>query len=415
MSVDVYAFVDTNYFLHFRDIEDVDWRTVLECSKPTLVVCEMVISELEQFKDDRQSDRRRNRSRLALKKVAEIALAPNSTAQLREAVKVRLDMATPDSSWYVGLDPAVADHRIIAHALQFQAENPGSLVIIVSDDVGMRLKAQGKGLQAVAPPPEIKLPDEPTTTESSLRRTQDELNRVLKGIPDVSLLFDLETPSDTASYSLNPDGVLSTEEIDKEVQTRCTRVRVAWLGSGYLEYRLGDHDEKRVLAYGEQCRKYLEEMNVYRRLAGRTCAVNLAVHNAGTIPAEDVVLELSVTSPSRLYIPDDFPQAPSRPRAPNRWPNSVDLAGLSPAFNPINLARDPAWDQRSQTKVVFKLPRVLHNFPESLPPVYIHIPEGVGFDKIDIEHTLYAANVPDPKRGSLTLSFVSRAASSASP
>ena len=47
-----------------------------------------------------------------------------------------------------GYDPTIADHQIIATALTLRKENPSKKIILVSNDVNLRIKCDAVGITA---------------------------------------------------------------------------------------------------------------------------------------------------------------------------------------------------------------------------------------------------------------------------
>src|SRR6266498_3539229 len=74
-----YVFLDTNVYLEFQDFEQIDWTKVLGYQRVCLVLAPITLNELERFKYDQKSERRRSRSRLITKKLDQIvfSVGPN--------------------------------------------------------------------------------------------------------------------------------------------------------------------------------------------------------------------------------------------------------------------------------------------------------------------------------------------------
>ena len=68
-----FAFLDTNIFLQFRDFDQIDWLRELGYQQVCLVIAPIIFAELESFKYDRDSQRRRERSRKVSQHLEQIA------------------------------------------------------------------------------------------------------------------------------------------------------------------------------------------------------------------------------------------------------------------------------------------------------------------------------------------------------
>jgi hypothetical protein len=87
-------FVDTNCFIHLRDLKDLPWRSLFADARwVEIVVAPIVIEELDRFKVDRDG-RRRDRSRKALNLIEAASGEPNFRLSLRDdPIKVSLRVA----------------------------------------------------------------------------------------------------------------------------------------------------------------------------------------------------------------------------------------------------------------------------------------------------------------------------------
>ena len=47
----LYCFLDTNIFIEFKDITEIDWLAELSCSEVCLMVTSVVVSELRFLKE----------------------------------------------------------------------------------------------------------------------------------------------------------------------------------------------------------------------------------------------------------------------------------------------------------------------------------------------------------------------------
>lgn len=61
-----FVFPDTNTFLHYQNIDQIDWPDVLGCDEVTIVITRIVIRELNRHKDGPTSPKIRERSAAAL-------------------------------------------------------------------------------------------------------------------------------------------------------------------------------------------------------------------------------------------------------------------------------------------------------------------------------------------------------------
>ena len=67
----VYLFADTNLFLHYKDLDQIDWSVLGTFEHIEVVVCTTVQSELDALKDGPRG-RRSKRARRTANKLVEI-------------------------------------------------------------------------------------------------------------------------------------------------------------------------------------------------------------------------------------------------------------------------------------------------------------------------------------------------------
>ena len=107
-------FPDTNIFLHYPQLKDVDWKKVCNASHVVVVICMQVIRELDSKKDD---PRLGGRAKRAIKEIRGIRA---SNGKIREDVELEIfnhEMRLsdfPDS-----LSPESPDDRIVHFAKRF--------------------------------------------------------------------------------------------------------------------------------------------------------------------------------------------------------------------------------------------------------------------------------------------------------
>jgi len=63
------SFVDTNLFLHFPTLDQIDWLDLLRCDYVVIIVTATVIRELNRHKDAPVSFKLRERAASSLKKL----------------------------------------------------------------------------------------------------------------------------------------------------------------------------------------------------------------------------------------------------------------------------------------------------------------------------------------------------------
>lgn len=170
--------LDTNVLLH-------DPMALNAFHEHKVVVPMTVLEELDDIKDRRDKGVSRE-ARIAIN-LMEKVLENATPKQIQEGVPL-VSTATPGGVFAVFPDQIIRDHsnipfldgkpnhandnRIINVALQLQAENPKTVVCLVTKDINMRLKAKGSGLEHVEDYRKDKVLDDIDLLSKGFQRVQ---------------------------------------------------------------------------------------------------------------------------------------------------------------------------------------------------------------------------------------------------
>lgn len=115
MSIN-FVLIDTNIFLHYQPVEQINWAEVVGSDTVKLIVAPVVIQELDKHKDQHRLSAIRDRARTALKKVRSVVLG-DPTLDFLEGVNL-LSVDEPDIDFRDnGLNRDVPDDHLIASCL----------------------------------------------------------------------------------------------------------------------------------------------------------------------------------------------------------------------------------------------------------------------------------------------------------
>lgn len=191
-----FIFLDTNLFLQYRDYDQIDWLALLDHIGVCIMVAPIVLAELDKFKYDNISERRRKRSRSIAKKLNELAFTVNPGIDIqvpgRPGVTLRFLTDSPDISRYAGLRPEIADDQLIATILQFTEDNHAidrQDIMLVSEDSGPLNKARARGISVQLPDESLRLDDEPTVDKQRINELQKRIAAYENQQPNPSLVF----------------------------------------------------------------------------------------------------------------------------------------------------------------------------------------------------------------------------------
>src|SRR5438034_3833255 len=116
------AFPDTNLFMHFRPLNEIDWCGLLQASSVEIKIAPVVTRELEEQKTMNPSRKLRERAATALR----LLHGYLGHGQVREAVTLEFLITEPNAEGASarGLNLQINDDRLVGTFLQYHEEHP---------------------------------------------------------------------------------------------------------------------------------------------------------------------------------------------------------------------------------------------------------------------------------------------------
>jgi hypothetical protein len=373
----VTVFVDTNFFLQLRDLEELPWAEVSDETELSVMVPRVVQGEIDKLKQDGNS-RRSKRARKASSLLRRIIHSADATLVVREAnPRVLLGFPPPAAQGIPRpstLDPLRADDQIVAEVLDYSVAHPSEDVFLLTNDIGPMLTARHHNVRFVEVPEGWLLkpePDERDKTIQDLKRRLDTLERT-HPILEISA-WKQDCQINTLKEEIPLFETLPERIIDQLVDEICERCpmadefglfgtelllrRTAALGRGrHCRYTQPTEDEIRTYrevdypVWLNRVREFL--VDAPRQLNGRTHSTNiqLRIRNSGTVPANNAVVEFEAGGDVLIQASETRGQTKHRVSTDMRLPRSPEPpsghfdetdSGFSAASSGFGLARDP--------------------------------------------------------------------------
>jgi rRNA-processing protein FCF1 len=306
-----FLFIDTYLFLHFKPIEQIDWLKHLKANKVVIVVTPVIVRELNKHKDTHPFKRIRQRAASALKKLDTLLEAStNSCANLRSGVEIRFEAMEPliDFARY-HLSRDCQDDHLIASIIEFRNEHSGVEVVLLANDIGIKLKARHQAIETFRLADELKLPEEPDPNEKRIKELEQENRQLKSRIPELNLSF--KSGSKHTEFSLaKPIADSSVDEIEYRLeQLKHKYPKKSFGGSGVVrelglqilrppELSFSPDDISRYNAkleeFYQDYEHYLTRLSFYQNRKRRTIELLIKLVNDGNCPAEDVSIFLAL-------------------------------------------------------------------------------------------------------------------------
>lgn len=404
-------FVDTMLFLHFKSIDQVDWKGLMKGSGIDtdglhIVIARVTTRELDKHKNTHKSQTIRERAGKALKQIerwredTKEAALPTLRGDIPVIVSAFYDVV--DFEAY-RLQRASADDELIAAMLSHREKSPGIRLVLVSDDSGPRMTAASLGMWVVRPDegdrlepeqdPKVKENAELKKEIATLRHKEPRLSLALDcpGLAEPSGRLHVKVPSvppeplrewedalrranDSIPVILSPDDDMragaernldsgdETVEADLEPMVNSTLKGMFSQSIPREEFERYARERQGALdAFAASLRENWQRGNERQR----GFFLNLLVCNDGSVPADDVDVS--------LHIPDG-PEAERVSMSEQEHLEQLDPLG-EPPFIP-SLPRPPA---RPRTAVQLALSGVNTNF--TMPPS-LHQPMSANITRV---------------------------------
>jgi PIN domain len=413
----VFGFLDTNVFLHFPPIDQIDWPNLLGAGKTILVVTSVVIRELNRHKDAPISAKLRDRAASVLRRLHEyseqqgVIAVRNDVELLFNTQEPLLDFASE------GLARELPDDYLVGTVLGFRRKSPQLDVVLITDDLGLNLKARAYGVPTFGPPEHMRLPDEVDPSQKRIRELEERVRQLQLQVPDLKLVFRLG--EDRLHFTLKPEVILSSKVLRwrlSRLQRRFPKVPKppvtvlsaadsepgAALTTGFEDYN--EQLELFFSSYKEYLLRLQDHLNRNRRMV----KMDVWAWNTGSCPARDTDIFLN--------FPDDiavFTKPPERPDMPNppgtRRPNTfnqtyvLNTAGVT-SFQPFTFQNVGAAASRAVVdgnQVRMHIAEAKHHLMTSVDTIYAMFKSHAQAHSFTVDYAMVCANIPDKRHGQL--------------
>jgi rRNA-processing protein FCF1 len=431
----VFVVLDTNTFLHYVGLEQVCWNEVFPEQNVVLFICPPVIRELNKHKDTPRTPKLRDRATAALRKID--TWADSSTPIiLRDKVEVRFRINDPRIEFADhNLVRDIEDDHLIATLIELRAEVSSTLVVLLTKDTGLKLKARAQGFSVVSLPASASLPDDVLSSEKKIRELEAQVRELQNARPRLRLAF----PGGTSNLNLSFQGTshLSESSIaDRMVELRRRYPKMdestktpnsdgaRSLLSAISGFSLVSLDSIRryndaLGPFFSNYEKYLTELAAFYEWESRTAAINIILINDGSCPADDVDIFMHFPNGFELFDGDDYqkkPQAPVAPRTPKSFLEeatggiSVDALNYRHLYaqdfrlpvGPSNVS-GPKIKRTNSYDVKVNVRRAKHGIEVPLDIMYLTFDLSAGVHSFAIDYRIHASNLPTHVDGKLNL------------
>ena len=302
----VYLFADSNLFLHYKPLHEIDWSKLGDFDEIEVVVCPTVQREIDALKDRREG-RRSDRARRAASTLLEIAQhGPKKHRAASPRVTLNLyGTSQPKQGLANQLDYSQNDDRIIGHLAQFKDENPSADARLLTRDSGPVLRAITLRIPYAIIPDDWRLAPEPDARDRKIEELTRQLGELQTQEPKFYFSCDQQANEraghvEIAYESFRP---LTKPERDQLLerllvlypQTVVKRNRIS--DQAIAEFEERDHPD-----WISECQKYMEVVHSIVQLE-HCPELRLTIQNIGSRPATNALVDIRVSGDFSLTAP----------------------------------------------------------------------------------------------------------------
>jgi rRNA-processing protein FCF1 len=332
------VFPDTNVFLHYPSLREIDWLTLAHAKSVELVVCMTVINELDKKKSDSRLSTRAERA------IRDIREARNSIGYIRDGVTLSIfNREIRNADFSESLSPDNADDRIVHFAKIYLDEHPNASVAIATGDLGMELRADAGGISVIVMGQELRLENPQDELSKKYREAITELNSLKNRLPKLSVGTSLPegTFSIPHTVSFNIEAASTIDSAAEMVSIRCRYPKYSKPNKSgppdyqsvmsSLEIMRGTVDEEEWKEYNSklerfygQYEKHLDLVKKVKEIQGRSFSFDLWLSNDGSSLASDIDVQISFPENHHVFekgskqarLVKSLPKPPDPPEQP---------------------------------------------------------------------------------------------------
>lgn len=185
----IYFAIDTNAFIHFKLFTEIDWTKIFQTDDLTMLVTKTIVRELDDKKN--HPDRfLSNKAKSVIKKL-EACVNNDHFICHGKVIPIVVHRPVTPTEYYTqhDLSETSADDRFLAEVKLFRQAHKDDRVIVVSGDLGMRMKTEWLDVEYLKLEEELRQKNEdPIAKENeTLKR---ELQRIQSAKPNLKLTFE---------------------------------------------------------------------------------------------------------------------------------------------------------------------------------------------------------------------------------
>ena len=302
----LYLFADSNLFLHYKPLSQIDWSRLGDFDHIEVVVCRTVQREIDALKDRREG-RRSDRARRAASTFLEIAQrGPQEHRPASPRVMLNLYGASqPKQDLADQLDYSQNDDRIIGHLAGFREDNPSADARLLTRDSGPVLTVRTLGIPCEIIPDDWLLAPEPDDRDREIQDLTRQLGELQAQEPKFHFSCEQQSDARPGHVEIAYKAFRPLEETER-VQL-LERLQNLYPPTVVTQGRISDkaiseYEERDYPAWISQCEKFLDLVNLIVQLE-HCPELTVSIQNNESRPATNALVEVRASGNFGLTTP----------------------------------------------------------------------------------------------------------------
>ena len=417
-----YIALDTNIFIHFKDFDQIDWKSLTSINDSfTIIIPPVVIDELDKHKYNKNPKISRRVKRILPK-------IENFIGKTQPDFNLKLIASRPGNKTFADnqLNKDEQDDCLLASLLEFRNQiDKDDRLVYITFDTGPRLKAQTLSIDCLKIPETLILPNEPDENEKKNKELERELSKfknqmpkVVLGFIDNDFLFKVEKKRELKSKELFiSESINKLKEQYNYLQKQTFENSTNNLLKVLDFYGLGDDQ---ISTYNAQLDTFFEKYeayysSIYNRIVYQNDCVEikLRIRNDGTAPANDIDVKLHFPDGFTLHIEKGLPKLLSEPTPPYLPKNRFDIQSRGynlPIFGNNSIKQPSVIDlnapnivKTNSYDVGFHLMNLKHNQDFEFETLFLKYEDRYSAKNFTIDYKVMVSNYPEVISGKLNV------------
>ncbi|MBK9331683.1 MAG: hypothetical protein IPM96_04570 [Ignavibacteria bacterium] len=328
------VFFDTNIFLHFKFISEINWNEIFPESDINYVIAPCIVKELDELKYKGITKKQRGRAKNILERFYKISEQDKCKIDNRNIEFISIEPSREVFEDYK-LSETNVDDRLLASIVEFRSNSFN--VCLITNDLGLILKAKNLGIDVKRLNEEYRIENELDEHEKVIVQLQKENLEMKEKKPNLKLIFNDEKdfiecnfnkPTNFSNYiddylrrikdAYQPKTLEKENKIfpiSKINQLLTTPISKLSFSPEYKKEEIDIYNRKLHQFYTEY-EKYLNKYVSYLKLKETVLNLQIYLFNFGNVAGNNIRIKLHFPDGFEILEENEMMNQPKKPEPP---------------------------------------------------------------------------------------------------